>query len=87
MKNNKGIIDLFCGCGGLSYGFEKAGFEIELAIDSWKDAVETYNHNHLKKVAKCIDIHELSNNFLEKIKKKGNGRNRGPSLQRVHPSG
>lgn len=81
MKNNKGIIDLFCGCGGLSYGFEKAGFEIELAIDSWKDAVETYNHNHLKKVAKCIDIHELSNNFLEKIKKNIIGIIGGPPCQ------
>ena len=32
------IIDLFCGCGGLSKGFEMAGFNTVLAIDFWKDA-------------------------------------------------
>jgi len=65
MKNK--IIDLFCGCGGLSKGFEKAGFEISLAIDMWKDAIETYNYNHDNKVAICKDIHELSNEELTKF--------------------
>ena len=37
MKNK--IIDLFCGCGGLSKGFEMAGFDVKIAIDMWKDAV------------------------------------------------
>ena len=63
------IIDLFCGCGGLSKGFEKAGFEISLAIDMWKDAIETYNYNHGNKVAICKDIHELSNEELTKFAK------------------
>ena len=44
MKNK--VIDLFCGCGGLSYGFEMAGFEVALAIDMWNDAIKTFNHNH-----------------------------------------
>lgn len=69
-KRNK-IIDLFCGCGGLSLGFEKAGFEVELAIDMWKDAIETYNLNHTNKVARCVDIHNISNEYLEEIRKKG----------------
>lgn len=38
-------LDLFCGCGGLSLGFEKAGFEIVAAYDIWDIAVETYNQN------------------------------------------
>lgn len=67
MKNK--IIDLFCGCGGLSKGFEKAGFEISLAIDMWKDAIETYNYNHDKKVAICKDIHEISSEELLKLAK------------------
>ena len=44
MRNK--IIDLFCGCGGLSRGFEMAGFDVKIAIDMWSDAVKTYNHNH-----------------------------------------
>lgn len=46
MKDNKLIaIDLFCGCGGFSYGFQQAGFTMALGIDMWKDATTTYKHN------------------------------------------
>lgn len=69
MKNK--IIDLFCGCGGLSRGFEMAGFDIEVAVDIWEDAIKTYNHNHKNKVAICEDIHKLDDEYLENIIKKG----------------
>ncbi len=49
-------IDLFAGCGGLSYGFEKAGFNIVLALDHDKDSIDTYNHNHINKVGLVKDI-------------------------------
>lgn len=65
MKNK--IIDLFCGCGGLSKGFEMAGFETKIAIDMWSDAVKTYNHNKGKEVAVCEDIHNWDEKFLDKI--------------------
>lgn len=68
MMKNK-IIDLFCGCGGLSKGFENAGYEVVLAIDFWKDAIETYNLNHKNKVGKCCDIHTISNEFLQELNK------------------
>ena len=40
------VIDLFAGCGGLSLGFEMAGFEIPLAIEKDEWASETYKANN-----------------------------------------
>lgn len=69
MKNK--IIDLFCGCGGLSRGFEMAGFETKIAIDMWEDAVKTYNHNQGKTVAVCEDVHNWNDEFLGKLVEDG----------------
>lgn len=69
MKNK--IIDLFCGCGGLSRGFEMAGFEVEVAVDVWQDAIKTYNHNHKNAVAICEDIHNLNDEYLNEIVERG----------------
>ncbi len=62
------IIDIFSGAGGLSLGFEEVGFESVLAIDKWNDAIKTYNLNHKNKVGTTVDIHEFSNDDLEKYK-------------------
>lgn len=42
----KTVLDLFSGCGGMSLGFEQAGFEIKLGIDNWNDALLTFKKNH-----------------------------------------
>ena len=39
------IVDLFSGCGGLSLGFQNAGFEITSAFDKWEPAVKVYREN------------------------------------------
>lgn len=39
------VVDLFCGCGGLSLGFENAGMDVVAAFDNWQDALIVYRHN------------------------------------------
>lgn len=56
MKKEHTFIDLFSGCGGLSLGFEMAGFTGILAIDNWKDALITYAYNRKKSRTICGDL-------------------------------
>ena len=60
-------IDLFCGAGGFSLGFEMAGFETSLAIDLWEPAIDTFNYNRENKVGLNIDIYEYDNERLEEF--------------------
>ncbi|MBX0327285.1 DNA cytosine methyltransferase [Oscillochloris sp. ZM17-4] len=49
----KTVLDLFCGAGGMSLGFKKAGFQIVRAIDHFRPAIETYQHNigpHIERI-------------------------------------
>ncbi len=39
------VVDLFSGCGGMSLGFQNAGYTIEAAFDNWKPAVDVYREN------------------------------------------
>ncbi|MEG0835850.1 MAG: DNA cytosine methyltransferase [Anaerovoracaceae bacterium] len=54
------VIDLFCGCGGFSKGFEQAGFNIVYGIDNWKDATITYKHNFPSAVVSNTDINDIN---------------------------
>ncbi len=47
IDNTITAIDLFCGCGGFSYGFKQAGINVILGIDMWKDATTTYKWNFI----------------------------------------
>jgi len=50
------IADLFCGGGGLSQGFENAGFSVVVAYDWWDAALNFYNKNHPHCFAKKTDL-------------------------------
>ncbi len=39
------VVDLFAGCGGLSLGFEKAGYNVVAAFELWSAAVSCYRKN------------------------------------------
>lgn len=60
------VLDLFCGCGGLSLGFEKAGYDVLLGIDIWKDALETYKFNHHNSNVLCADMSTLTGDDVSK---------------------
>ncbi len=54
------VIDLFSGCGGLSYGLEQSGFQIIAGIDNWSDALYTFQKNHKDSQILLADLGEIS---------------------------
>ena len=61
------VLDLFCGCGGISLGFKLAGCEIFGGIDVNQDAVNTFQHNFPNSQAKCIDLSAINNDEIPSI--------------------
>ena len=61
------VLDLFCGCGGLSYGFESVGFNIVLGIDNDKKALETFELNHKNSKSICEDITTIHAEDINRI--------------------
>ncbi|MCA0458209.1 MAG: DNA cytosine methyltransferase [Chloroflexi bacterium] len=53
-------IDLFSGCGGLSLGFQNAGFDIVAAYDNWQAAIQVYKLNFAHPIYQ-VDLGNLSN--------------------------
>ncbi len=66
-KQKYTALDLFCGCGGLSYGFDLAGFDIIGGIDFNKDATETFKLNFPKAKVRCADISKINNSTVKKL--------------------
>lgn len=58
------VVDLFCGCGGLSKGFELAGFNIVAAYDGWQSAINCYNANFAHD-AHQLDLSDVDNAIHE----------------------
>ncbi len=64
------IIDLFCGAGGLSLGFEMANFRIDLAIELEENYYRAYRRNHsetqsLNKDITSLNCEEISDKYLK----------------------
>jgi DNA (cytosine-5)-methyltransferase 1 len=59
------MVDLFCGAGGISYGFAAAGIRPVLAVDNSKPAHETYSLN-----IPWIETGNIINTDIARIKNK-----------------
>jgi DNA-cytosine methyltransferase len=67
------VIDLFCGCGGMSKGLTDAGLNVIAGIDIWDKAVESYNKNYHHK-AYCQDLTKLPPEKFNELYNKENKR-------------
>ena len=65
-KKKYNVLDLFCGCGGLSKGFIEAGFSVQLGVDIDDVALKTFAYNHEGSTAMNLDLSSLDN--VDKIK-------------------
>ena len=54
------LVDLFCGVGGLSLGFEQAGFQVALAVDIELINVKAYSRNFPKASVAQLDLQAAS---------------------------
>lgn len=52
-------VDLFAGCGGLSKGFQGAGFELALAVEKWQPARAVYEKNFKDHKVSDLDLSHL----------------------------
>jgi DNA (cytosine-5)-methyltransferase 1 len=59
------VVDLFAGCGGMSLGFEQAGFEVVAAFDNWEAAVRTYEKN-FKHPIQTVDLSNTNHVLINK---------------------
>jgi DNA (cytosine-5)-methyltransferase 1 len=59
-------LSLFCGCGGLDLGAERAGFDVLGAYDHDEDAVASYNAN-LSGKATCAEVEGLGKKALPRV--------------------
>lgn len=60
-------IDLFCGAGGLSLGFDKAGFENVFAVEFNPDFAKTYKKNFTNHKLIINDICNIKEEQLEEL--------------------
>lgn len=67
VAHNATVVDLFCGCGGLSLGFALEGFNIVLGVDNDNRALKTFERNFPSARAVPADLHFLVPSELMKL--------------------
>lgn len=66
-KEKLNLLDLFCGCGGISEGFRLAGYNIVGGIDIDDDSIKTFGYNFPNALAICDNILEFTDDKIESV--------------------
>lgn len=74
--SNPPLLSLFCGAGGLDWGFRRERFPILLACDNSQAAVDSYNLNSKGTVAKVVDLSAVSAKGFKKLVRDSIGEQR-----------
>lgn len=61
------VVDLFCGAGGASYGFQSAGFNVVLGIDHLIPAMKTFQENHKNACTILGDIKDITPEIIDDL--------------------
>lgn len=61
------IVELFCGCGGTSLGFEMAGYEVAVGCDIHVPSIKTFKLNHPNVSTILGDIRKISPKAILKL--------------------
>lgn len=61
------VVELFCGCGGTSLGFEMAGFEISIGCDIHQPSIKTFKANHPNASTVLGDIKKVNPNSIKQL--------------------
>lgn len=67
------VIDLFCGAGGMTVGFEKAGFKTVFAVEFNPVYAKTYSMNFPQVELYVGDIKDIHDDQIKNISEKNNG--------------
>lgn len=66
MPDKPRVIDLFCGAGGMSTGFEFAGFDVIAGVDNDSDSIQSFGNNHTNAMALKKNLVSFSPSSLAK---------------------
>lgn len=61
------VVELFCGCGGTSLGFEMAGYEIAVGCDIHQPSITTFQANHPHVSSILGDVKKVQPNAIKEL--------------------
>ena len=68
-KKSPRVIDLFCGIGGFSRGFEMADYDVAFGIDNWEVALKTFQKSHSNPIIVKKNVEDLTESDFRKFGK------------------